>query len=434
MALTCFAKTIRRWVIAGAALAPSYASAQVLTNPLPVLPSDYPTELTGVADRYRPDYESQGVPLGGLTVRPTLGVGGNYNSNVFGAKTDKLDDFYLGVDPSLMIEGGDQGGPQIQARANAALRRYADQKRANETAFGGDLNAQAPFGGIGSLSAGASAHRYYERQESGSFPSGSLAPIRYFDIATFLRVRTGGSRIRATAAIDLDKTKFSDALASSGTRFDQGFRDRTVIRGSGRVEASFTSAASGFVEARYSDVNYRRDIISITEDNRDGKQAEFLGGVRIDSGKLRGTIAGGYTRRVFDSPQHKDFGGFALNGEMVYFASGLTTFTLTGYRNIVESGDPNISAQFTTGATAKVDHELLRYVILSGRVGYDRNTYQGLNRKDEVASVRGSVRYLVSRRIEVNAEAGYTKRTSSASAFAPEFNRFEFGLNLIGKL
>lgn len=436
MAFTGVSRKIGGLILASGSLVSGHAAAQVMPDPLPVLPNDYPIERTGVAERWRPDYESQGLALGSLTVRPELGVGINHNSNVYGAKNGAIDDFYLAVNPQVVVggDGGGQGTGNLQMRVDAALRRYADEKRANETAFGGDLTGTLPIGSGASVSGGASARRYYERQESGSFPSGSLAPIRYFDLASYIRMRTGGSRLRATMQLDVDHTQFSDAKLASGATLDQGYRDRTVLRGSGRLEASFTGATSGFVELRYSNIDYVRAFITPTEVNRDGKQAEVLAGGRIDSGKVRGYLAAGYTRRSFDSSQYKDFGGVAVNSEITYFASGLTTFTLTGYRNIYESGDPNISAQFTTGTGLRVDHELLRYVILSGRVGYDRSTYRGTSRKDEVASVRGSVRYLINRKMEVDAQAAYLKRTSSGTAFGADFNRFEFGVTLVGRI
>ncbi|PZU60533.1 MAG: hypothetical protein DI547_02685 [Sphingobium sp.] len=427
-------KKITYLTLAGAALVPGGAFAQVVTEPIPVLPNDYPIERQGVADRYRPDYESEGLAVGPMQVRPQLGVGGAYTSNVYGAASGELDDFYLAVNPSLTVQKTNGGDNAITARFSGALRRYAEETRANETAFGGDIDSTFALGNNSFLQAGGSAHRYYERQDSGSFPTGALAPIRYSDLNAYLRARAGGSRVRLTAAVDIDRTKFSDAKYSDGQTIDQSARDRRVLRGSTRGEVSFTGSTFGFVELRYSDINYLRNFLDNGDANRDGKQYEVLSGVRLDSGKLRGQVAGGYVRRTFKAPIYNDFGGFALNGEVVYYASGLTTFTLNGYRNITESGDPNISAQFTTGVTAKVDHELLRYIILSGQIGYDRNTYRGYNRKDEIASVRGGIRYLMTRRFEVNAQAAYVKRTSTGAQFGPEFNRFEFGVNLVGKL
>ncbi|HEX7783124.1 MAG TPA: hypothetical protein VF509_09990 [Sphingobium sp.] len=84
MATMKFSKKVSYLAIAGAAVVPTQAWAQVLTNPIPVLPSDYLSERVSVSERYRPEFQASGIPLGSLTVLPQLGVGGNYTSNVFG--------------------------------------------------------------------------------------------------------------------------------------------------------------------------------------------------------------------------------------------------------------------------------------------------------------------------------------------------------------
>lgn len=440
MAIVTFSRKLIQLAATSAVLIPVGAQAQTmdsaLQEPLPVLPSDFPNDRTSVAERYRPDYEAEGIAIGGLNAHPSLGVGGAYSSNVYGSASGEISDAYLAINPSLVIEGngGGPGTNNITIRADGALRRFAQEQTANETAFGGDVDGTLALGGDSALMAGASARRKYERQDSGSFPTGALAPIAYSDISGYLRFRTGGSRIRVSAAVDVDRNKYNNAKFSNGTTTDQSFRDRTILRGSGRVESSFTGAVSGFVEVRYSDINYLDNFLANGLGNRDGDQAEAYGGLRIDSGKLRGTIAAGYTRRTFDEADYPDFGGLAVNAEVIYYASGLTTYTLHAYRNITESGNADISAQFGTGVSLQVDHELLRYVILSGRAEYQRNTFRGISRKDDVASVRASVRYLVNRRLEIGANAGYVKRTSSGSLFGPEFNRFEAGLSIVGKL
>ncbi|CAN5255344.1 outer membrane beta-barrel protein [soil metagenome] len=436
MSISKISKTISYLALAGSALISEAAIAQNLQAQTPVLPYDYSTDRTTVANRQRPDYITPGIAVGNLTVRPMVEGGVGYSDNVFGNETGGTSDWYAGFNPSILVEGsgGESSRRNFQLSLDANLRRYAQEKVANQTAFGARANITQPLGGPDNyITIGGYANRSYERQESSGFPNAPVAPIKYDDFNGFARVRVGGSRVRATVGVDATHNKFSDARLADGSVFDQGYRDRTIIRGSGRVETSFTGAVSAFVEGRYSNINYLRDMQTPTLANRDGNQAEALAGMMIDAGKLRGSIAGGYTRRTFDSSTYKDFGGFALNGEMVYFASGLSTVTLSGYRNITESGDPLISAQFGTGVAAKIDHELLRYIILKGSVSYDRYTFRNSSRNDNVAMVTGGVRYLANRHLEVNADASYVKRSSSGGGFGPEFDRLEFAVNLVGR-
>lgn len=421
----------------GAAVVAGQAGAQTMSSPIPVLPSDYPTERITVSDRFRPEYQSAGVRLGGFTVRPEVSGGVGYIDNVFGSAVDKASDFYAAINPSITLEqgGGAESRASINLGASASLRRFKDEKQANESAFQGVAGITLPFmGGNNYIAAGAGFRRSYERQESGSFPTAARSPIKYDDLTGYLRMSYGGSRIRAIVSADVTKDSFSDARLNNGTRVSQAFRDRTVLRGTGRLESSITGALAAYAEGRFSNINYDENFITTTLPNRDGDQAEGYLGLRVDAGKLRGIVSAGYTRRTFSAPLYRDFGGIAVDTQLTYFASGLTTFTLNGYRNINENGDPAAPAMFGTGARLRVDHELLRYIILTGNVGYDAYSYRGSNRDDKVATIGGGVRYLANRHFEVNGEVNYVKRTSRGTGFAPEFNRFQVLVNLVAKI
>jgi len=433
-----FSRNLGYVAIAGAALssAGAYAQTSPLSNPQPVLPYDYPSDRTAANERYRPEYSAEGLRLGGLTVHPELTGGIGYTSNVYGDVNNAASDIYALIRPSLTIDGSggaERRGYQIALDAN--LRRYSDEKTANQTALNASASGTLPIGGGGYIALGGGAHRSYESQESSSFPGASIAPIRYDEYIGYLRVSTGGSRLRLIAGIDANDDKFGNGKRADGTLIDQSSRDRLVLRGSARLETSLTGATSAYVEGRYSDINYKRDIIALGLENRDGKQAELLAGFKIDSGKFRGALAAGYTGRTYDFALYRDFGGLAVNGEVTYFATGLSTFTLAAYRNIAESGDPSISGQFNTGASIRVDHELLRYIILTGRVSYDVTSYRGAGRKDKIASVTGGVRYLANRRLEFGGNATYLKRNSNNSLVfgSADFDRFEATATVTGR-
>jgi hypothetical protein len=435
MAVDKFLKRVVYVAAAGSAGFSGQVFAQALSRPIPVLPSDYPSERSSVAERYRPEYQSAGVPVGSYTLLPEVGVGLGYIDNVFGAESNKASDFYAAINPSVTLtrQGGAATGATITATAAANLRRFFDEKAANETGYRGMLDGAVPLGNAVTINGGGGYERAYQRQDSGAFLTTARSPIRVDNLTGYLRARLGGSRIRTTVGVDVRDEAYGDARLTDGSRIDQGYRDLTTLRGVARVETSFTGALSGFVEGRYSDLNYNRQFIAPGLANRDGKQAEGYVGLRVDAGKLRGIVSGGYTHRTFDANVYRNFGGLAIDGELTYFASGLTTYTLTAFRNISETGDAGVTALFGTGGRLRVDHELLRYIILSGRVGYDSYSYRGINRSDKIATVGGGVRYLANRRFEINADADYTKRTSN-NAFGTEFNRFQVLVSLVARL
>lgn len=430
-----FKKKLGYVAVAGVAFCGTGAQAQtVLSQAAPVLPYNYPIERQGVNERFRPDYQSSGIPVGGMTLSPSATVGVNSTDNVYGSITGQSDGFATFEPRVSLTGGGGADGNSFNLQANGAFRRFFEEKGANESAYGSQIDLTHTIGASTGLAGGVAYQRSYERQESGSFPGVALQPIKYDNLTGYMRVRTGGSRLRFTGGVDAGRTWFGDARrASTGEVFDQRFRDLTTIRGSGRLEASLTGAVSGFVEGRYADLNYNETILPNALPARDGAESVALAGLAIDSGKLRGNVSAGYTRRVFDSSAYRDFGGLAVNGEIIYYASGLTNYRLSAYRTIGESGDPAILARFNSGVTARVDHELLRYIILSGSAAFERNSFKGIDRDDDIWALTGSVRYLAGRHLELEGNVQYVKRTSSGIFRGPEFDRFQFGITATGK-
>jgi hypothetical protein len=423
---------------AGAAVMTGSAHAQTspLSTPQPLLPYVFATDRVSVDQRSRPEYESAGINMGSVVLRPTVSGGVSYTDNVYGSETQKASDGFLLLQPSLVIsqDDGSVDGNSMNVVLAGHIRRYFEEKTANESGLEGAAQGTLALGGGAILTGGVGAQRTYERYDSGSVPAAALAPIRYEQLTSFVRLRTGGSRLRGTLAADMSRQHFGDAeISDTGIEIDQGYRNRTVLRGTGRLEAAFTGAASAYVETSYSNINYDEDFLTGGIPNRDGQEATVLAGGIIDAGKLRGGLGAGYTRRMFSSSTFKDFGSFAVNADLTYYASGLTTYKLSAYRRISESGSIDTSAIVSTGGSISVDHELLRYVILGARAALEKSSYEGLDRDDTVVALSADARYLVNRHLEVNLQATYIKRTSSGSTLGPEFNRLQFGLNAVGK-
>jgi hypothetical protein len=83
MATMKFSTKVSNLACAGAALAPTHAWAQVMTNPIPVPPSDYPNERVSVAEWNCPKFRASDIPRDVRPVLPQTGFGTNYISKAF---------------------------------------------------------------------------------------------------------------------------------------------------------------------------------------------------------------------------------------------------------------------------------------------------------------------------------------------------------------
>jgi hypothetical protein len=88
----------------------------------------------------------------------------------------------------------------------------------------------------------------------------------------------------------------------------------------------------------------------------------------------------------------------------------LTTVTLTGTRDIQDSAVLGAAAYVSSNVRARVDHELLRNVILTGQVGWGKDEYTGIVREDERKSAGLAASYLINRTVGVSATYDYQEQ------------------------
>jgi hypothetical protein len=88
----------------------------------------------------------------------------------------------------------------------------------------------------------------------------------------------------------------------------------------------------------------------------------------------------------------------------------LTTVTLSAVRDVQDSAVPGAPAYLSTNLRARVDHELLRNVILSGQLGWGRDEYTGISRVDERKSAGLAASYLINRTLGVSATYDYQEQ------------------------
>ena len=86
----------------------------------------------------------------------------------------------------------------------------------------------------------------------------------------------------------------------------------------------------------------------------------------------------------------------------------------------------------TSKASAQIDHELLRNLILTGRLNWQRDEYRGLDRDDDYSAAMLGVNYLLNRKVGVFAQYNYQTRDSSGLQRGVEYNanRIQVGVVL----
>jgi uncharacterized protein (PEP-CTERM system associated) len=120
--------------------------------------------------------------------------------------------------------------------------------------------------------------------------------------------------------------------------------------------------------------------------------------------------------QIYDVSSLGSISGLDAGGRLIYNVTRLTTATFSGLRTVVPS-NPTIGTTGTgylaTTVAAKVDHELLRNLLLNASTGYENDSYVGTSRTDNTFKVGADFKYLLNRNLYLDASYNYQHRTST---------------------
>ena len=155
-----------------------------------------------------------------------------------------------------------------------------------------------------------------------------------------------------------------------------------------RAEVAQSPSLAYFAQATQEWIDYR-----VGGRGRGTKNLELLGGVRFELPiRARGEIGVGYVHAKFDGAA-TSFSGVAVNSKVIFFPTELLTVTVNAQRSVNDAGTPNLSGYVSLSGGAQADYELLRNLILGANIQFERDTFNGLDRRDRRAGGGASVEF-----------------------------------------
>lgn len=403
---------LARALLTGALLAGAAFGAAAQTLP----PRDVARGVT-VESRSRPDYDPLGVRLGGFRLDGSVEAGAGYDSNLFGRRTNVVGDGYASEAANLALNS-DWTRHAVGVSASMQSRQYFSQNRQDWN----DYN----IGGFGRYDFSADTNvdfRYRHYQEHFDVynfdvqAAGIGQPVAYNSDEVQATTSTRLNRI-GLLATGLYRTYRFEDVSLGNVLTPVSFNDfNTAI---GALGATYAIADGRNITAilRLQDIKYTNQASRA----RDSLTWEGLVGFQYDfDGVWQGRVAVGWRQRNYDGPI-KTLEGPAIEGQLTYIPTQLTTVTLRVSRTIEESIRRDaVSYQRTTGAL-RVDHELLRNVILGGELRADRREYMSPNENATDGVFQFDARYLLNRNIALVGTYSHVRRLESTGGFQ-EFDR-----------
>lgn len=336
---------------------------------------------TATGSSERAGFEAQGLPAGGFRLYPTMRVTTTYDDNVFLRNDDaKIDDAFVTLAPAIDAKSG-WSRHALNARAFLSSKHYFSQTQNDNDEYGvsadGRLDVLRTF--VLSGTAGYS-HLVETPGTSGDVVStGRYVP--YTVGTASLEATKQFNRIRLTVNGNFGSFRYNDVVTASSP-IDQSFRDRNRSSVGARAEYQYSGTTSLFVSGSVNRIRYQNVRTDGIDRRSDG--ASGLVGIRFELSRLlSGEVGVGYISQSFDDPRFSSFGGLNYNASLRYQPTQLTSVTVRASRNLTDSGLTEVGGVLSSQFVLGVEHELLRYVLVSANASYINDAYRGIDRNDD---------------------------------------------------
>ncbi|MDP1616629.1 outer membrane beta-barrel protein [Phenylobacterium sp.] len=378
-----------------------------------------------VMQRPRDGYQAVGGRMGAFTLYPKLSLTAEHNDNIYATDTNETDDLVWKVEPELNI-ASDWSRHALSAYARASILRYQDANTEDSEDYTLGANAQIDMLRNSFLRLGADWAELTEPRTSPNAVNGAVEPTRYETTGARASVSHELNRLRLSAGYDFKSFDYEDGRNAAGGVIPQNYRDRDVHTLTARADYAVSPATALFLEVSRNERDYSltRPAVTLVRDS-DGIQA--LVGANFELGAVaRGEIGVGYFEQQYDDPTLNDIDGFGARAQVEWFPTQLTTVTFTGSRTIEESASPGSAGYVSANAAVRVDHELVRNILLTGQAAVGNDDYEGITREDDRFNASVGATYLLNRYAGVT--LAYSHMTMDSSGVGGQ----DFKVNKLG--
>lgn len=363
---------------------------------------------TSVTERGQPEFDPEPVRVGSFNVNASLGASVEYNDNVFASPTNAESDTILRVNPTVEARSN-WTSHELAAGVNVDHREFSENDSETATDYGAFLNGRLDVTRNFQLRAGVDgAHVTEPRYQASSFAGAE--PASFDATGAFVSAAYRQDRFQVEGTVGISEQEFDQAA-------QQLLRDNENTYVSARVSYAISPDVAVFVRGR-------RDEQDYTFSDRDGTRTTVDAGVNFELGApFRGEIAVGSFEDDRDLPIYQDTSGLNVAANVQWFPTQLTTVTFSANRGAFDPGLVNSATAVSTAYGIRVDHELLRNLLLFGSVRQENADYEGIDREDEALSLAVGAAWKLNKNARLEVQASTRAQDSSGVAAGPEMDQ-----------
>jgi hypothetical protein len=382
-----------------------------------------------VTGRPRPDYDPLGIRAGGFLVFPSVTVDGAYNDNIFATNEDEESDFIFTFSPRIDVRSNFPRH-SLNLTVGTDVGQFVDNTDENFWDYGTELTGRLDITRRNRLFGGVSYAHGHEERDDPEDPGVDVVdePLEFDEFGGTLGFEQDFNRLNFRVTGTADRRDYDE---DNPDTFEDA-RDRNLYGARLRTGYFISPRINAFVEGGY--VREQRDSTDREETpplKRDNNAYDVRVGTAIDiTGLIFGEVSVGWGFQEFDESELDSEQDLVYGAGLTWNVTRLTSLSLDGNGGF-EPSDTG-SSRVTQRVALRVDHELLRNVLIGGRVAYTRDDFQDEDRVDNRIDVGPNITYLLNRYLSVG--AGYTFTTRDSDDQDEEFDRNLVSVRLTAQL
>lgn len=384
-----------------------------------------------VVDRPRPGYDAVGIRAGAFMILPQASVSERYNDNIYATDTNETDDFITRLGASVAVNS-DWSRHALGLSAGVSKYIYADHTGENRLDWNVGATGALDVTRDTRLDGGVNYSQLHEDRGDPNAPAAAAEPIEYDLLAANANFNQRFNRLTARISGGYDDYDYKDVGAIGGGIIDQDVRDRKEYTEALRLGYDVSPDTNVYIEGALNQRDYDLSPpVTLTDRNSDGYSAVVGSDFRL-SNLLQGEVYVGYQSQSYDQVGFSDVTGIRYGGNVEWYMTPLTTVTFNAAADVEETTTAGASGYLSQSGGVRIDHELLRNLLINARFSYTNAKYENITRTDDTFRAGLGVDYLINRNFALGLGYDYTDKNSDA--IGEDYKRNEVGLTLTGKL
>lgn len=372
-----------------------------------------------IEDRFRPQYTTPPINVGGLEVSPRIEVDMEAIDNVFASEMNDRSDVTVSLQPAVSIRDR-RSDRQLSLNARATVETYLNNSFSDRVLI--NTNGRARFG-LNTRTRpflGFNFRQNDTRRSDFIDLTNTAQPVQLTSLGANGGIEQEFGALTTTLEGRYNNTSFNDEVVADVDTTSSSPSDFDILSARLRIAYSVNPSHQIYIESDINDRNYEADASDPTG-NTDPFADRTSDGFTVRAGTqlrlseiLRLDVSAGFLQQDFENEAFDSISSYSFDVGLFYSPSQLTRMRFSASRAIDDTVNPFFNGFLTTEFGIGVEHELLRNLIISTegvyRIIATNDSTSSAQSDSEEFQVSGRLRLFISEQWSLRTRATYFER------------------------